>query len=206
MNRTAMPNLLRHSRYALVLLGALASACSDPADDVRAQPPLQGASIGGEFTLTATDGRPVRWSQFDGRYRIVYFGYAYCPDICPTDVQRMTKGLAMFAQDNPNLGQRIQPIFITIDPERDTPEVIAQFTNAFSDDLLGLTGSQEQIADAADRFKVYYSRGEDAGNGGYLMNHSNITYLFGPQGEPLATLPTDEGAEAIALELAKWVR
>jgi protein SCO1/2 len=185
---------------ALGLLLAL-SACAEPA----AKPPLQGADIGGEFELANTAGETVRWGDFDGQYRIVYFGYAYCPDICPTDMQRMTQGLAKFADAEPDLAARIQPIFITIDPERDTPEVVDEFTHAFSDKVIGLTGTPAQIKAAADTFRVYYSRGEDAAGGSYLMNHSNIVYLFGPAGEPLATLPADEGADAVAAEIAKWV-
>ena len=190
-------------RFSFVLAAAMFLASCNEAAPVP--PPLAGADIGGAFTLTSGDGETVRWSDFDGRYRIVYFGYAYCPDICPTDVQRMTRGLAQFAKDSPSLAKNIVPIFITIDPERDTPELVKEFTGAFSDDLVGLTGTSEQIADTAETFRVYYTRGEDSGNDGYLMNHSNITYLFGPGGEPIATLPTDQGADAVAAELAKWV-
>ncbi len=170
------------------------------------QPPLEGADIGGEFTLTSSTGETVRWSDFAGQYRIVYFGFAYCPDVCPTDVQRFTQGLRMFAEDSPELAANVQPIFITVDPERDTPEVVGEFTSAFSDDLIGLTGTPEQIKEAGDAFRIYYAKGEEQPGGGYLIDHTNITYLFGPEGEPLATLPTDLGAKAVADELGKWVR
>ncbi len=169
------------------------------------EPPLSGATIGGEFVLSNSAGETVRWADFDGKYRIVYFGYAYCPDICPTDMQRTVQGLNQFADDSPRLAAMIQPIFITIDPERDTGEVLDEFTGAFSDDVIGLRGTAEQTAAVADTFKIFYSRGEDAPGGGYLMNHSGIVYLFGPAGEPLATLPVDEGADAVTAELAKWV-
>lgn len=168
-------------------------------------PPLAGAAIGGEFELVSEDGETVRWSDFDGQYRTVYFGYAYCPDICPTDNQRAMAGLRAFEQANPDAAAQIQPIFISIDPERDTPEVVGEFTDAFHPRLIGLTGSAEQIEDAASSFAVFYAEGEDSDGGGYLMDHSNVTYLFGPNGKPIATLPTDEGAEAVAEELAKWV-
>lgn len=170
------------------------------------EPPLTGADIGGDFALTDKTGETVRWSDFEGQYRIVYFGFAYCPDICPTDMQRTAQGLATFAKEAPELAANIQPIFITIDPERDTPEVVGEFAAAFSDDLLGLTGTPEQIADAASKFRVFYARGEDSEAGGYLMDHSRIVYLFGKNGEPLATLPADENADAVAIELAKWVK
>ncbi len=199
MNHTATPSRLSFIAALLLGLGACAS------EPEAAAPPLQGATIGGEFELTDSSGETVRWGDFDGQYRIVYFGYAYCPDICPTDVQRMTQGLNQFAQEHPERAAQIQPIFITIDPERDTPEVVGEFTNAFSEDLIGLTGTPEQIKAAADTFRVYYSKGEESESGAYLMDHSNITYLFGPQGEPIATLPTDEGADAVAAQLDTWV-
>lgn len=203
MNRTATPLTVRRflsAAIASVFLAAL-TACGP---QERAIPPLEGADIGGPFELVGSDGRAVRWSDFDGKYRIVYFGFTFCPDICPTDVQRMVQGLKRFAEKRPEQAAQIQPIFISIDPARDTPEVVGEFAAAFSDDLIGLTGSEEQVKAAADAFRVFYSRGEDT-PGGYLMDHSAIVYLFGPKGEPLATLPTDQGAESVAAEIDKWV-
>ena len=191
---------------AVILPASLALAACNSPPEPELEPPLQGADIGGEFELSNTGGDPVRWDDFGGEYRIVYFGYTFCPDVCPTDMQRTAQGLNTFTQAHPALGKRIQPIFITVDPERDTPEVVDEFTHAFSDRIIGLTGTPEQVRAAADTFRVYYSKGEETANGGYLVNHSNIVYLFGPSGEPLATLPADEGADAISEELAKWVK
>jgi len=182
------------------------AACGDmPGGDTGQAPPLAGADIGGQFELIDKTGKTVRWSDFAGKYRMVYFGYTFCPDICPTDVQRMMQGHRIFARQSPALAKKVQGIFITVDPERDTPEVVGQFAAAFSDDLIGLTGAPERIKQAADEFRVYYSKGEPTSGGGYLVDHSAITYLFGPDGEPLATLPTDQGPDAVAAELAKWV-
>ncbi|WP_432201878.1 SCO family protein [Erythrobacter sp. W53] len=195
--------------FAICASGVAASllaACSPAAEAPVGEPPLAGATIGGPFELTGANGKTVRWEDFRGKYTIVYFGFAYCPDICPTDMQRMAQGLSEFTEANPTLGANVQPIFVTIDPERDTPEVVAEFTSAFSDRIIGLTGSADQVKAAADAFRVFYQRGETQPGGGYLMDHTNITYLFGPAGEPIATLPTDEGYEAVAEELAKWVR
>ncbi|GAA4050260.1 SCO family protein [Parerythrobacter jejuensis] len=195
-----------HKTLFAALLALSLAACGAATPEPVGEPPLAGATIGGEFELTGETGDTVRWSDFNGQYRIVYFGYAYCPDICPTDVQRAMAGLKQFEQVEPQLGAQIQPLFITIDPERDTQEVVEEFTANFHPRLIGLTGTAEQIEAAADTFKVFYSRGEDQPGGGYLMDHSNITYLFGPDGEPIATLPTDLGPDAIATEIAKWVR
>ncbi|XUU61845.1 SCO family protein [Erythrobacter sp. HA6-11] len=204
MNRHATPQRLRTAFTALIASACLA-ACNVSAPEEPVIPPLQGADIGGDFELVGSDGETVRWTDFAGQYRIVYFGFTFCPDICPTDTQRMAQGLEMFAVKRPQQAAKIQPMFISIDPARDTPEKVGEYAAAFSDRLIGLTGSEEQVKAAADTFRVFYSRGEDTPGGGYLMDHSNIVYLFGPDGEPLATLPTDEGAESVAAELDKWV-
>jgi len=217
MNRRATLAAPYFSRLALAALASsflALAACGDStptadgADGIytpaAGDPPLKGAEIGGEFELIDTAGNTVKWSDFDGRYRIIYFGFAYCPDICPTDVQRMIQGLNQAVDRNPGLDDKIQPIFVSVDTERDTPEIVGQFTRAFSEDLIGLTGSAAAIQSAADAFGVFYSRGEDTPGGGYLIDHSRIVYLFGPDGEPLATLPTDLGPEAVAAEIEKW--
>lgn len=188
-----------------VPLALIASGCDNAATKV--EPPLAGAAIGGPFELVGKDGKTVRWSDFDGKYRMVYFGYAYCPDVCPLDVQRMVQGYNRFKEAEPQLAAEVQPIFITIDPERDTPAVVGQFAGAFSDDLIGLTGSAEQVDQAAKAFGVFYSKGEDAGNGSYLMNHSRSAYLMGREGEPIALLPVEQedGGAGVAAELERWV-
>jgi len=183
-------------------LALLVAGCS--ADQPGARPPLEGATIGGEFTLVDKAGKPVRYSDFAGQYRVVYFGFTFCPDVCPLDVQTMMQGYALFAKAEPDVAKQVQPIFVTIDPERDTPAVVGEFAAAFSPRLLGLTGSEEQIAAAARAFKVYRARGPDSPGGGYLMDHSNIAYLMDRDGKPLAMLPHDKGPQAVADELAKW--
>lgn len=203
MNRDAMPR-----RSLTFLSPLLLAACQAPAVERGPSPDgvdLRGAALGGPFELIDKNGKTVRWSDFAGKYRIVYFGFAYCPDICPTDVQRMTQGLKIFAGKNPAAAKRIQPIFITVDPERDTPKVVGEFTAAFSPDLIGLTGTPAQVDVAKDAFKVYATKGAVQPGGGYLVNHSNLTYLFDPEGKPLGTLPTDKGPQAVAAELERWL-
>ncbi len=206
MTKPHMPQLKR-AAMALALPAALMlSACgSGPAEEQAAEPPLAGAAIGGPFTLVDSEGKEVQWSDFDGKYRIVYFGYTYCPDICPFDVQKIMRGYEQFKEAEPELAAQIQPLFISIDPERDTPAKVGEFTHAFSDDLLGLTGTPEQVAAAAEAFKVYYEKGEIVNDGQYLMNHSAAAYLMGRDGEPVALLAIDEGPEAVAADLEKWV-
>lgn len=178
----------------------LAAGCS-----ASPEPPLAGSDIGGPFELVDSTGKVTRWSDFDGRYRIVYFGFTYCPDVCPTDLARAGAGLRQFEAEHPDLGARIQPIFISVDPERDTPAVVGEFVANFHPRLVGLTGTPEQVRAAVAAFKVFAEKAPAAAGGAYMVNHSTVTYLFGPEGEPLATLPTDQGPEAFAAELEKWV-
>jgi protein SCO1/2 len=194
-----MPRLL-----AILLAASLAGCHAAPAQPPE-EPPLAGATIGGDFTLTDQDGKTRHWADFRGRYVAIYFGYTYCPDICPTDVQRTAQGIRAFEQAHPAMAGKVQQVFVSVDPARDTPQVVGQFVRAFSKDMVGLTGTPEQVAAAAKTFAVSYSKDEDEGNGAYLVSHTNYTYLFGPDGKPLATLPTDIGADAVASELAKWV-
>ena len=201
MNRFAMPKP-RLRVFASLAALALIAGCGEPAPQA---PPLEGAAIGGPFTLLDGDGKTVRWSDFDGKWRMVYFGYAYCPDVCPFDVQRMMQGYAAFAAQDPDRAAKIVPIFITVDPERDTPAVVKEFTSAFSDDLIGLTGTPEQVREAATNFSVYYEKSEETDAGGYMMDHSRGAYLLDPQGKPIALLPVDEAAQGVTEVLDQWV-
>lgn len=211
MNRHAMHYLFpvrsrrsaaRAAVFALACAAALPlGGCQQPAE----LPPLEGARIGGPFTLIDKAGKTVRWDDFKGRWRIVYFGYTFCPDACPTDVQQMMRGFRKFEQEHPDDAAKVQPIFITIDPARDTPAIVGQWTAAFSPRLLGLTGTKQQVDGAVKAFSAYYRRGEDT-PGGYLMDHTRIAYLMDPDGKPIAMLPVDQGGDAVAGELAKWVR
>lgn len=204
MNRAVMP-APKLALFAALPAFALLAACGDANTPAASAPPLEGAAIGGPFELVDSKGETVRWNDFDGKYRMIYFGYAYCPDVCPLDVQRMMQGYRAFAKDEPEFADQVQPIFVTIDPERDTPKVVGEFTANFGDELIGLTGTPEQIAEAARAFAVYYAKGEESGGGGYLMDHSRSAFLMGRQGEPIVLLPVDQSAEAVAAELDKWV-
>ena len=212
MNRDAMPRILAALAPILLLAACQGESGQTPQAPTGDGGPssdgvdLRGAAIGGPFELVDKSGKTVRWSDFAGRYRIVYFGYTFCPDVCPTDVQRMAQGLKLFAEGHPALARRIRPIFITVDPERDTPAKVGEFAAAFSPDIVGLTGTPEQVEAAKAAFKVYSSKGAVQPSGGYLVNHSSVTYLFDPDGKPLGTLPTDRGPQAVAAELARWVR
>jgi protein SCO1 len=203
MNRRAMTNQIRFLTAFLLPLALV--ACGGPATKTAERPPLEGATIGGPFTLLDKTSKPVSWKDFDGKYRIVYFGYTFCPDACPMDVQKMMQGFAEFEKAQPALAAQVQPIFITIDPARDTPQAVGEFAGAFSPRLVGLTGTQPQIDAAAKAFAIYYAKGKET-PGGYLMDHSRTAYLMGRKGEPIAMLPVDKEPKDVAAELAKWVK
>lgn len=211
MNRRAMTMTFR-TLAASFLIALPLTGCGQATSGPAEKPPLEGAAIGGPFTLLDKTGKQVRWDDFAGKYRIVYFGYTFCPDACPTDVQAIMQGYAAFAKRSPSLAMQVQPIFISIDPERDTPAVVGEFAAAFSSRLLGLTGTPQQIQSAAKAFATYYKKGEKS-SGGYLMDHSRFAFLMDRQGKPLAMLPASPGpsgekwgADAVAAELAKWVK
>lgn len=183
---------------ALLLAGPLSGCAQEP----EADPPLAGARIGGAFSLTDQNGRQVTDRDFAGKYRIVYFGYTFCPDVCPTDVQNIATALRLLERDEPALARRIAPIFITVDPARDTPPVVKRFVSAFHPRLVGLTGTPAQITKVAKEYGIYFARGAGTADG-YMMDHSRQIYLFDPQGRPLALLPEGPPA-AIAKEVVTW--
>ncbi|WP_240530202.1 SCO family protein [Novosphingobium sp. PC22D] len=201
-----MFSLLRMLLGVLAPLMLLACSSGSPGGE---KPPLEGAALGGPFTLVDKNGDTVTWDDLRGEYAIIYFGYTFCPDACPFDVQAMMMGYNRFAKAHPDLAAKVQPVFISIDPERDTPKVVGQWTAAFSPRLLGLTGTPDQVKTAADAFATYYKKGEET-EGGYLMDHSRVAFLMSPEGDPIAMLPVEKGVAdkgaAVAAELEKWVR
>ena len=182
------------------------NAASDGSTAADSEPPLAGAKIGGDFTLTNQDGGRTSEDQFKGQYRIMYFGYSYCPDVCPIDLANIMLGLKQAEKENPALSKKVQPIFISVDPERDTPAVLKQYVSAFHPRLIGLTGSAEEIAAVAEKYLIIYDIRKDESSSEYLVDHSRQAYLFGPDGEPLALLPFDGTPQDVAAEINRWVR
>ena len=210
MSGPVMNNITNVAKMILATgLLTLMAACN-PASvggaSADAEPPLAGANIGGSFTLTNQDGDRTSEDEFKGQYRIIYFGYSYCPDVCPVDLANIMLGLKQAEKDDPALIEKIQPIFISVDPGRDTPAVLKQYVSAFHPRLIGLTGSAEEIDAVAKKYLIIYDIRNDAGSSEYLVDHSRQAYLFGPDGEPLALLPFDGTPQQVADEIARWVR
>lgn len=190
----------------LILVGACSQAGGDgDASAGAAEPPMAGADLGGPFTLQNADGETVTNQDFAGQYRLVYFGYTFCPDVCPVDVQRMGKAYAELKQSDPELAARLQPIFITIDPERDTPQVAQEFADNFGPGILGLSGTPEQIETAAQAYRVYYSKGDARDDGFYLMDHSAYIYLMDENGEPVNFYDRGQTPAQMAADIRKWM-
>jgi protein SCO1 len=179
---------------AVLLLGAGAFAWLNSTG-------ISSSLVGGPFTLQDGDGREVTSRDFRGKYMLIYFGYSFCPDVCPTTLNEIADAVDRLG---PQAG-RVQPIFITVDPKRDTPSVVKQYAAAFSPRLVGLTGSPEQIAQVAKQFRVYFAEHRTGpGLGDYTMDHSSIIYLMGPDGKFIAPIRADASGAEMAADLAKF--
>lgn len=182
---------------ALLLAGAVAIfAFGGPA------PAPQTAAIGGPFTLTNGEGKTVTDRDFRGKFMLVYFGYTFCPDVCPTTLNDVAEALDKLGSK----AGRLQPLFITVDPARDTPEVIRQYAAAFTSRLEGLTGTTDQIAIVAKEYRVYYAPHRTGPNAGdYTMDHSSVLYVMDPSGRFVGAIRASEGPDAMASDLAKLI-
>lgn len=184
---------MRRRGSAAFLLGLLLAGPS------RAEAPPRSAAelmdvlmwnrepVGGPFALVDQDGRPRTDADFRGKLVLLTFGYTGCPDVCPTDLMAIARALDLLGE----AGAAIQPVFVTLDPARDTPALLAEFVPSFHPRLIGLTGSEAAIRQTADAFKVFYRRaeGEDA------IEHSAFVYLLDGQGRYLGFFPPGTSAE-----------
>ena len=138
-----------------------------------------GPTIGGSFTLVDHNAKAVTDADFKGRNMLIFFGYTYCPDVCPTAMQTISDALDILG-DRPD----IVPVFVSVDTKRDTPEVLKSYLENFHPSIVGMTGTPEQVVAAAKAYGVYYAivEGSSGDPDDYLMNHSSITYLMGPDG------------------------
>ena len=162
------------------------------------------ALIGGPFTLTDQNGRTVTEKDFRGKYTLVSFGYTFCPDICPTELGVMTEALNKLGAK----GEAITPVFITIDPKRDTVEQVKNYVGSFHPRFVGLTGTEEQIRQAASAYRVYYAQadGGDAKTDAYLMDHSTFIYLMSPEGEYVSHFGYGISADDLAARIEKAIQ
>jgi protein SCO1 len=162
------------------------------------------ALVGGPFTLVDQTGKTVTERDFRGKYMLVFFGFTHCPDICPTELQVMAASLDELGPK----AEKIVPIFITLDPERDTPEVVADYVKNFDPRFVGLTGSPEAVAAAAKAYRVAYSKVKPEGSTddqNYSVDHSALIYLMGPDGKYVTHFTFGTPAPKMAATLRKYV-
>ena len=183
----------------LVFMGAVAwkAGVFAPADQGRGT-----ALVGGPFQLVDQDGRPVDEKILNGKWSAVFFGFTYCPDVCPTTMQALG---AAKRQLGPK-GDKLQVVFITVDPERDTPAQLKTYlsNDVFPKGTIGLTGSPEQVAAAAKAYRVYYKKNGEGD--GYLVDHSTAAYLMNPKGRYDRVLPFGISPEEIAHQISEAMR
>ena len=162
---------------------------------------LGEAQLGGPFALVDGDGRTRTDADFRGRLMLIYFGYTFCPDVCPTELQTMAQAVELLGDD----AAKVQPLFITVDPERDTPEVMKAYAENFGAGMIGLTGTPEQVAQAARAYRVYYRKATSESATDYLMDHSSIVYLMGRDGRFLTHFSLGTTPEDMAKSIHKFL-
>lgn len=159
--------------------------------------------IGGPFTLTDHTGRKRALADFRGRFTLLYFGFTNCPDVCPTDLYSMSKAIDELGPD----GEKVNLVFVTLDPERDTPEKLAQYISLFHPRLVALTGTPGEIRSTANLYKVYFQKtklGEGAND--YTVDHSAFVYLLNPEGRYLGFYPPNTSPDRIAQIVRQWLQ
>jgi protein SCO1/2 len=158
------------------------------------------SSIGGPFSLVNGEGKPVTDRDFRGRYMLVYFGYTTCPDVCPTTLNEVADAMEKLGPR----AERVQPIFISVDPQRDTPAVVKQYVAGFSPRLIGLTGTPDEVAKVAKAYRVYYAvHRTGTSPDEYTVDHSSVLYLMSPTGAFVAPIRADEAGDKMAADVEK---
>lgn len=165
------------------------------------------AALGGEWKLTRLDGTQGGSEDLRGDFALLYFGFTHCPDICPEEIEKAVKVVDAI-DGNEKIGRKLIPVFITIDPERDTADVLKSYIAEFSPKMVGYVGSPEEVKEASRKFRVYYSKGPEDEDGDYIVDHSIIMYLIGPDGMFMDYFGQNKKAQemidVVTLQMLKW--
>ncbi|NKB50460.1 MAG: redoxin domain-containing protein [Alphaproteobacteria bacterium] len=163
---------------------------------------ITSVEIGGPFALTDHTGKQVTEKDYLGNFTLVFFGYTFCPDVCPTELGDIALALDELGDDS----VAVTPVMISIDPERDTPEVLSQYVSLFHERLIGLTGSPEAIKQVADAYRIFYKRVDDPDYSYYLMDHTSFVYLLDPEGNVASLLRYGTSPEEMASIIRQHMR
>ena len=190
---------MMHRRlFAVAALASLAAACGPKKAAQSAAIP----GVGGPFSLVDQDGKPVTEAVLKGKWTAIYFGFTYCPDVCPTSLQALKEGLDKLGAK----GKSVQTILISVDPERDTPAVLKTYLDnpSFPAGIRGFTGTPEQVAAAAKAYRLYYAKQGEGPD--YQVQHQSIIYLMNPKGELARPLTHDLSPDQIAAQIGDALR
>jgi len=188
-------------RFLLAAVIALLVACDGGAPKFRSAD-ITGADFGKALELTGADGKPRSLADFRGKLVVLFFGYAHCPDICPTTLADMAAVMKSLGKD----AARVQVLFVTVDPERDTPDVLAKYVPAFYPTFLGLYGDVAATQRAAKEFKIFYEKRPGGAPGAYTVDHSAQSYVIDGQGRLRLLVRHDRIAQDLAEDLRSLLR
>jgi protein SCO1/2 len=163
---------------------------------------ITGAELGRDFKLIDHNGQPRTLVDFRGKVLVVFFGFTHCPDVCPTTLSELARALKQLGAD----ARRVQVVMITVDPERDTPEVLKQYVTALDPAFLGLTGDARAIAETAREFKIFYQKTAGATPEAYSVDHSSGTFVYDPAGRVRLLVGYGQGAEVFAHDIGQLLR
>lgn len=191
---------LRPRRALVALLSALLLLAGCGGEPEYTAHDITGVMPDLAFELTNEQGKPVTEDDYDGRLKLLFFGYTNCPDICPATMARIRAALGGLDDD---VREDVDVLFLSVDPERDTPKRLKQYTESFGEEFVGLTGSQDQLKTLTKRYRVTYGYGEPNDNGFYLVSHSSAIFVFGPDGRARLLANQTETVDELTADLKK---
>ena len=197
---TRNPRILLGCAVALMVIATAGLAALMLIPSVPHMTSSMTGALGGPFTLTAADGQTVTDQTFRGKWVLIYFGYTSCPDACPTALNNMGIALDRLGPESGGL----QPVFVTVDPKRDTREMLAEYLKSFDPHIVALTGPEEQIAAVLKEYRVYVEV-QPSSSGDYIVSHSNFYYLINPEGKFVRVIAGDVSGEELAERLRHWM-
>lgn len=201
MTKTRLIRLFITIIIGVAIAGAIAAyqVKNETAKTIKSS--VVAKNFGGDFTLTNHLGENVTNKDFENDYRLIYFGFTYCPAICPTELQRISQILKKLGEN----GETIQPIFITVDPERDTVDVMKNYISLFDPRLIGLTGTVAQIENIKKAYKIYAAKVQEDGMNDYTVDHSSFIYFMGPNDTLIRIFKTGDTVEDMTNIIHRYI-